>query len=277
MSEHHPSPAPDHADGAVRHELRSEVPLALAVRNGRGDLDVATTDGPDVIVEMSSHHAETQEILRNLPVEIIDGRLQIDLPRNDLGGVTASVGDLLKAAGEGLRSGSLSDRISHGVDSLTRGVSGSVREVDIRVRVPHHSSARLSTGAGDVRAQGAWQDLHVATGAGDVQAGSTGERCHVATGAGDVHLGESAGEVWVKAGTGDVQVARALRGRITVKTGAGDCVVRVAEGTAVHVDAASGVGERRIDLTPTDGSGEAEDTLEISLRSGTGDLTVTRA
>ena len=50
MTEHHASTAPDPTEETVRHELRSEVPMALTVRNGRGDLDVGTTDGPDVIV-----------------------------------------------------------------------------------------------------------------------------------------------------------------------------------------------------------------------------------
>lgn len=277
MTEDHTFPAPDPTDRTIRHQLRSESPIALSIRDGRGDLTLRTTDGPDVIVEMTASHPETREIIRGLPVEIIDGRLQIDLPRSDLNGVTSSVGDLLKAAGDSLKSGSLSDRLSAGVSSLTRGVTGSIGTVDIVVSLPHDSTARLSTGMGDISVEGRLPSLHLATGMGDVRAHRIDGHGHVSTGSGTVRLGDVTGDLSLKTGSGDIEIARAISGRIEAKTGMGDARILVAEGTAVHVEASSGLGERRVDLTPTEGASEAERTLEVILTSGKGDLTVSRA
>lgn len=280
----------------LHHEFSANGPIDLTVQNLRGTITLRSEPGTAVRFELSPHGTAAQQLVERLTVRFEHDRLTVDIPSDEFGRVGADFGGFFRAFGSGAEGAPLADRLADGVRSLVRGAEGLKDRIDITVRVPEGSRAVLSTGVGDVRVTGAFGTLEARTGTGDVTLDRTAEtRSRLSTGTGDITIGPGAGSLSAKTGTGDllleevqgaaslttgvgdITVRRALAGSLTARTGLGDVLVHVEHGTATRVDLATGLGERDVQLTPTDGAGRAERTLEIEARSGKGDLRVLRA
>lgn len=166
---------------------------------------------------------------------------------------------------------------------------------DIALEHGAEEESRLTTGTGDITVGAAAGDVHATTGLGDITLAPVtgavrattgtgdivlapvGGRIGATTGTGDVDLAELDGEATVTTGVGGISIRRARSGHLHARSGLGDVTVRVAPGTAARVDLATGLGERDVRLTPTDGAGTAERTLVIEGRTAKGDLRVLRA
>lgn len=280
------------------HEFIATGPIDLNVQNLRGTITLRAEHGNHsntVRVQLSPHGAAAQELVERLTVRFEHDRLTVDAPSEGFGNLGGDVGGFFRSSGAD-RSGPLSDRFAQGMRSLLRGAEGLGGRLDITVLVPTGSRAVLSNGVGDVRVHGALARLEARTGTGDLtlERGADGPN-RLTTGVGDLTVGPSAGALSAKTGTGDlvleqvqgavslttgvgdITVRRALSGTLTARTGLGDVLIKVAPGTATRLDLATGLGDRDVQLTPTDGAGEAERILEIEAKSGKGDLRVLRA
>lgn len=289
-------PTDDQAPAPLHHEFTATGPIDLNVQNLRGVITLRSEPGTAVRVQLSPHGAAARQLVDRLIVRFDHDRLTVDVPADEFGRVGADLGGLLRSFGSGGDGVPLADRLAGGVRSLMRSAEGLGGGLDITVLVPAASRAVLSTGAGDVRISGPFGSLEartatgdialeraaetwsrLSTGAGDITVGPGGGDISAKTGTGDLLLEEVHGEVSLTTGLGDVTVRRARAGAITARTGLGDVLVQVEPGTATRVDLATGLGDRDVQLTPTDGAGQAGNTLEIEARSGKGDLRVLRA
>lgn len=161
-------------------------------------------------------------------------------------------------------------------DIVLQGLSGqtTVRSGSGDIAVEESGRLRASTGSGDIRvdqlAGGA-----VSSGSGDIVVErSTGEHpLEIRTGSGDVSLVESGHDATIATGSGDV-VAHHRHGSFTARTGTGDVEVAVPTGIPVWLDLSSGIGQIRRDIDSVGAPAEGQDHLTVSIRTGTGDITV---
>lgn len=155
--------------------------------------------------------------------------------------------------------------------------------VQITIELPEKSSLDLTTGFGDVRADGRFGDVHVQSGAGAIHVDQV-TRARLATGAGSLSLTRSHGDAEVAAG-GDMRIERVdgtaeiknvngetwigeVRGRLRVRSANGSIhVVRA------HMDLAARTANGKIEVgevisgsvTLATGSGH----IEIGIGEGT--------
>jgi len=284
-------------DSPSVHEFTAEGPIDLDLQNLRGGVTVRAEHGTAVTITLTPRDTAARKLIDQVPVRFMNDRLIVDVPATQEAHLSTGLGDLLRSFGTGEAGASWSDRLADGVRHLARGAEGLVGELDIDVVVPAGSRATVSTGAGAVRASGTLARLGLKTGAGDlhlergadrstrlttgvgdivVEGPSTADMS-VHTGAGDVTLQRTDGEVEVFTGLGDITVTCARSGHLSTRSGMGDIEVRVPSGTATRLELATGLGDRDVQLTPTDGAGAAERTLEVDAKTSKGDLRILRA
>lgn len=290
-----PGSASDQAALPLIHEFIAAGPIDLNIQNLRGGITLRAELGTTVRVELSPHGEAARQLVERMTVRFTEERLVVDVPSEGFGHVGADVGGFFRSFGTG-NGASLSDRIAVGVRSLVRGAEGLGGQLDITVVVPTGSRAVVGDGAGDVRIagglgrleartgageltveRGADQRNRLTTGTGNIRVGASTGDLTATTGTGDVLLDRIDGHVAATAGVGDVLVRHAGSGHLTARTGLGDVTVHVAPGTAARLDLATGLGSRDVQLTPADGAGAAERTVEIEAKSGKGDLRILRA
>lgn len=284
-------------DSPSVYEFPADGPIDLDIQNLRGGVTVRAEHATAATVTLTPHGTAARELIKRIAIRFANDRLTVDVPATEEAHLSTGLGDLLRSFGAGEAGSSWSDRLADGVRHLVRGAEGLVGELDIDVVVPAGSRAAVSTGVGTVRAGGTLSRLELKTGAGDLHLergadhstrlttgagdivvdGPTAADVSVHTGTGDVTLQRTDGAVEVFTGLGDILVTCARSGQLSARSGMGDIEVRVASGTAAQLDLATGLGDRDVQLTPTDGAGAAERTLEIDAKASKGDLRILRA
>lgn len=215
---------------------------------------------------------------------------------------------IAEAARVEFRNGTLSVSAGRRFISLGRGGA-----VTIDIELPSRSRLEVSSASADVYAQGEFGNFCFSTASGDARVGSivgnlkvdsasggtavenlTGSGA-ISTASGDTTIGRLAGDVKFRAASGslsvkhldgsvnaqtasgDVTVADAANGGVSVQTGSGDTEVGIPDGTAAQLDLRTHSGKVRNTLQPTDGPAEGDETLRVSVRTGSGDIIVQRA
>jgi hypothetical protein len=97
------------------------------------------------------------------------------------------------------------------------------------------------------------------------------------TSSGTIELGTLASGATVRSAYGTVRVRDAVRGTVRVDGSYGGVEIGVRRGAAVWLDASSQYGVVRTELEADAGPGEGEETLELRLRTGYGDISVHHA
>lgn len=185
--------------------------------------------------------------------------------------------------------------------------------VDVEIQLPARSRLHASLGLATLRAEGEYADVKVAGASGDVEVDAVSGRlkvnnasgsftvhavagnASVATASGDVTIGDLrgdlkfngasgalsvgrlAGHVKARTASGSVDVATAVSGGVSVRTGSGEVAVGVAEGTAARLDIVTGSGAVSNNLRPSDGPERGDETVTLQVRSGSGDVNIDRA
>lgn len=162
--------------------------------------------------------------------------------------------------------------------------SGAVTLADIA------GSAVVVTASGDVRAATVGGPLRVKTVSGDVELGTCCAACTIESASGDITLGAVEGDLSVKSASGDVviEVAEAsvsartasgdidLRqvraGTVEVDSVSGDVGVAVERGASVYLDVSSLSGGVSSSLEPADSAVEGAPTLELRVKTVSGDI-----
>jgi len=136
------------------------------------------------------------------------------------------------------------------------------RPIEARIEAPIESAASLSTGSGDIEADGRLGRITATTGSGDVRiAECAGAQAR--TGSGDIRIDLAHGPLEAHSGSGDVTLGKVL-GDARVATGNGDASLEAADGAASLTTGSGNIGV-----------GEVGETLEVF--SASGDVDVRRA
>lgn len=267
--------------------FEDDAAISLLLDNARGDVDVHADAAPGTAsVEL---RADREVDFEAVELHCRDGRVTVDVPAlvgpEGARGFSFSLGPIKLSSGDS----ATVDIVVHvppGADVEARTRSG-----DITVSGTS-GSTRVTTGAGDLRVQECGQ-LRATSGSGDVTVG----RCvdgALTTGSGDVRLDEATGPgtLQLRSGSGDLEVRTRTEqttattgsgdvdldlraGRATLRTGTGDVQVRVPRETPVWLDLSTAMGDVSQRIDPVGPPEDGQDHLSVSVRSGTGDITIT--
>ena len=137
--------------------------------------------------------------------------------------------------------------------------------------------ADVTTGSGDVAVGRVAGRSRVRTGSGEVRVAGVAGPAQVRASSGDVHVGEVAADLGVRTGSGGIRVADARAGRLDLTTGSGELHIGVHAGVAAELDLSSGSGHARSELDVSAVAPAGAPGLRVGGRTGSGDITVTRA
>ncbi|SOC55878.1 DUF4097 family beta strand repeat-containing protein [Ornithinimicrobium cerasi] len=256
---------------------------ALVAHNHRGDVVVTHVPGdPGTapgMVRLTPRHAGVD--LSRATVEVVDGRLRVEVPRIDDGGHGFTLGPISLGGGTAVHveievpAGVAVEATTKLGDVLVQGTGGSttVRTGAGEVRVERCLTVRAATGAGNLTV-GACTGGSATTGTGEVVVDSSEGELHVRAGAGDVRVNASSGgAVSAATGAGDIRV-ELLSGSAECRSGAGDVTVVVPRGEPVWLDLSAGLGTVRRDVEPVGAPADGQAYLSVKARTGLGDVTV---
>ena len=188
-------------------------------------------------------------------------------------------------------------------------------EVHVLIRVPLDSALAAKSAAADIRASGRWStaqadvasadvhvedvsgDAHMKAASGDLTVNRVGGSLRITSSSGGLRVGDVTGDVKadtasggivisrvggsLQAGTasGDVEIGVISRGKTRLTTASGDVSVGVAAGTGVWLDLNTASGSTTSDLAMgvAGPAGTREATLELRVRTASGDIDVHRA
>lgn len=240
------------------HTFQTHEPVELEVKIPAGDVEIETIDGDRSFVEVTG----SDRLVEQTVVEQRGRRIVVDHRARGWLGVSF---------GSGLR---------------------------VHARVPHGSSAELSTAAADMALSGRFgsletksasgdlvvrgeieRDARVKTVSGDVQLPAVGGDLELQTVSGDAEATSVGGDVRTKSVSGDVRVEVVRRGKVTAQSVSGDIAVGIAPGTNLDVDAGSVSGELASEVALGSDAGIVGDGPTVVVRGKTvsGDFTVFRA
>ncbi|MCG5431560.1 DUF4097 domain-containing protein [Mycobacterium sp. MYCO198283] len=184
--------------------------------------------------------------------------------------------------------------------------------VDVTVELPRRSRLQASLASGSLQADGEYADTRLAAASGDCAVGAVAGALRADTASGDVTVAAVDGEVTVSTSSGDLSIAdmrgeltystagghltiehlegrvtaqsasgsvrivTATAGEISTRSGSGGLDVGIADGTAGHLNVTTSSGAVTNTLDIADGPGDAERTLTVRARTGSGDIVIRR-
>lgn len=270
-----------------------DVPVAdvLVIASDRADTVVTVTPSRDtagarrlaesVRVDCRGGHLDVRSPLSRVSMVWLSGRDSVDvvveLPAWSSVEVSTGAGRI-ETRGElartGLRTGAGNILVEHSSDVDARTSAGNI---DVRAA---EGDVRANTAAGHVRLGAVDGEVTAKTSAGDLRVERAGGALSAKTAAGRVVVGRADGDVQIASSYGDVTIGALARGLAEVKTSHGEVRVGVRPGTAAWVDATTSYGRVETDLAQgadAAASPEAADRLELRVRTGFGDVRVSRA
>lgn len=154
---------------------------------------------------------------------------------------------------------------------------------------------RLTSGSGDISLASA-KDLDVTTGSGSVSVGTlTGSSARLSSGSGDIVVGEAHCPISAKSGSGDLLV-RSLqavelrassgsgdisvpgaRGSIDLRSASGSLTIGIAEGLTAWLDLSSTSGAVRVAMDACNAPADGEPYVSVRARTASGEIAVYRA
>lgn len=275
-----------HTPGAVR----------LSVSNGAGLVTVDAVDTTETTVSLTPGDSQAEKLVDEAVIEQRGDQIVVRLPRSRGGlfrgrqakvdiDVRLPTGSSVKAE---LESSDL--RTTGELETLIAKLGSGDATVDTVT-----GTARVDSGSGNLRLDRCDGAMKASSGSGDISAGAVRGRAITRSGSGDVVIEHAAGlvsagsgsgdivvrrsesGVTAKTGSGDVQIGEATEGEVSATTASGDVEVAVTNGTAVWLDLNTVSGDVRSDLDSADGPGETDRTLELRVKTASGDISVARA
>ncbi|MDQ6874494.1 MAG: DUF4097 domain-containing protein [Actinomycetota bacterium] len=137
--------------------------------------------------------------------------------------------------------------------------------------------ASVITASGDVMVQHVRSRLRVKSASGDIEVVRSDGEVDVKVASGDVVVRASGGAVRAHTASGDVRVESADTGSLAVQTVSGDVRIGVRAGSAVWLDLTSRSGNTTSELPIESEPAIADCSLNINVRTVSGDISVVRA
>jgi DUF4097 and DUF4098 domain-containing protein YvlB len=145
------------------------------------------------------------------------------------------------------------------------GPSGSI---DVTVELPAGSRVEVKAASAEVRSLGRFDDVVVESQHGSIDVAEAGS-ARLATMAGDVSVGRLDGPAEIRTSKGDIRIAEAVRGKVVLRTDAGDLEIGAAAGVSASLDAGTSRGRIVNSLNNSAGS-DAQ--LTITATTSVGDI-----
>ena len=215
----------------AEHRFHTPQPVDLLVSIPSGDVIVETADLEESVITVEG----SEKLVEQTFVEHDGNRIAVQYRGKQGLGITIEIGGFTIGSGERLK---------------------------VHARIPHTSTAELTTASADMNIDGTLRRLETKTASGDLSMrGKVESTATVKTVSGDVQLEEVGGDVTVnsvsgdvrvsnvggsirsKSVSGDVRIDRAGGPEATLQSVSGDIRVGVAPGTNVDVDANSVSGD----------------------------------
>lgn len=273
-------------------------PIDVLVQNRAGRIEINATDTATSTVELTTMNggSDAQGVIDDATVELNDRKLVVKLQQERRGllrwkpmhiavAITVPTGSSVTCEADSAditTSGELrSARLSTGsgdvtVDVVTGPLVTKSGSGDVTI-ASSHESLESSTGSGDVRIGSAVQRAVLKSGSGDVSLAHGTGTIEAKTGSGDIELSEVRGDITAKTGSGDVRIDAITSGRTQAATGTGDIRVGVVNGTAAWLDLNTVTGDVRNDLEDAGAPADGDETVELHIKTATGDIAITRA
>lgn len=162
------------------------------------------------------------------------------------------------------------------------------------IRLDEADTVNLRTDHGDIRVDRTSGDAEI-HGAGPISIGEITGTATVKNGNGETRIGEVTGDLTLNSANGPITVGVAhasvearsanggiligevARGRIQLQTAAGGVEIGIREATAAWLDVNSRVGTVRNSLGAAEGPGSSDETVEIRVRTGVGNIVIRRS
>lgn len=145
------------------------------------------------------------------------------------------------------------------------GPSGSV---DVTVELPAGSRVEVTAASAQVRSVGRFDDVVVQSQHGSIELDEAGS-ARLATLAGDVSVGRLTGPAEIRTSKGDIRIAEAVRGKVVLRTDAGDLEIGAAAGVSASLDAGTSHGRIVNSLNNSEGP-DAQ--LVVTATTSVGDI-----
>jgi hypothetical protein len=242
-----------------------------------GSIVVSGEQTSTVAVEVAPSHrgADVAELLTQIQVAFDDGQLYIRGPRHSPFRRRNGLDLTIKApAGSGCAAKTVSADLAcvGELSALTmQTASGDLTAASVSGDVNVHSAS------GDVLLDSAQGDITINTASGDIRASRVDGDTRIKTASGDVVIGYCASPVTVHTASGDIQLRAVAAGQIKLMSASGDIDVAVMPGIGVYLDLASTSGSLRSELDASDGEDASVAALELSCRTLSGDIRITKA
>jgi DUF4097 and DUF4098 domain-containing protein YvlB len=253
-------------------------PITAHIESAAGSVHLIATDRSDTVVDVQPRNGSRTADIRaaeRTRIDFTHGTLKVSAGKWGLFGAlfgsvditvelpTRSRLDVSVASAEVQADGEYTDcRFASASGNLTvAGVTGNIK---------------ADTASGDITVDSATGGS-VSTASGDARIGECDGDLKFQAASGDLTVGHLSGKLKARTASGSVGVATAVRGEISAHTASGDVEVGVATGTAARLDIITGSGVVTNSMQPSDGPAAGEDTLEVNVRSGSGDVSVRRS
>jgi len=281
---------------ATMNTFHTPTPTRLRVELGAGACHIRAEDTDTTSVELVAKGGDdhAQELIDRATVEHRGDEVVVLLPKAK-GGLFGRRGEV--DATIVVPTGSDVDAQLGSADLESRGVLGRANvasgsgdiTLDVATDVTSKSGSgdlRIAKATGSVSSKGGSADAEIGfiggdldflTGSGDIEVREIHGWLRGKTGSGDIEIGRAGDGVDVLLGSGDLDVGRVDRGLLKARTGSGDVTVGVATGTAAYLDVLTGSGSTRSSLDGAAAPVDGEQTVELNIRTGSGDVVLQRA
>jgi hypothetical protein len=255
-------------------------PVTVAVRAGRGEVNITTTDTPVIQVDVTplDGSAAAAQAARDTHIALEGHTLVVDTPT--------------RPGWQWRRTPNLAVTILVPAgSSIVATVASAVLRADGR-----YAEARVKSASGQIWIDEVAGAATIESASGDVTAGRMGGALRIGSASGQVSVRAAIGDVAAKAASGnitirlaagsvsaetasgDVTVGMVRRGQTAIRTASGDVEVGVAAGTGVWLDVSTSTGSTVNELTM---GGEvagstAHASLRLRIRAASGDIAIRR-
>lgn len=287
------------------HEFTTDGPVTVDVSVGSGSIDVKLTDEQAVRVELRHDpslattwtqglsstlswlseqlgedvggqvHQSPMTAADQTRIDMVGSRLIVHAPKSlPVRHVPFAV-TVYAPGSSSLEIRSASARVTATGEAGAVDVTTTSGEVSVESATgPTH----IRTGSGAISVANAESGVRVRTGTGDVRLGNVAAATSVVSGSGAIRVDSADGEFQARTGGGDISVSDVGAGDVNIKSGTGSVRVALRKGVAAQIDLSSATGGVSSDLGVLDTKpADAEDTVVVRARTGTGTVTVTGA
>ncbi|MFC0109818.1 DUF4097 family beta strand repeat-containing protein [Kibdelosporangium aridum] len=275
--------------------FQTPEPIYATLEIAAGDARVFAGDRADTVVEVrprDESSGKDRAAAEKTKVEYSDGRLLVITPKWPLIGKGGYVDITIE-----LPEGSRLTAESQYAELRGEGTLGEVRyKTDYgSAQFEQTGALNVDSGYGTLVIGQVTGHAELRTGSGEVKLGRVDGTANVRNGNGGIRIGEVSGDLEVTGGNGsveiesaaaaltvtnshgDIRVGEVVRGTVSLSTTHGGVEFGIRQGSAAWLELNAKHGAVRNNLETTDGPAQDQETVQVRVHTGFGNITVHRA